>query len=177
MAVEMLSAALQQINRLFTDGTVTGLSDAHLLERFIGRRDASSFEALVARHGPMVLSVCRGVLRDPNDAEDAFQATFLILVKKAGTFRGRAALGGWLHLVAHRVAIRANAATARRRVYERRAGQMAAATSGSGPAAPDDVLRAVHEEVARLPERFRLAIVLCDLRGVSQPQAALELCL
>ncbi len=89
MAIETLGAALRQINRLFADGVVTGLSDAHLLDRFLSRRDASSFEALVARHGPMVLSVCRGILRDPNDAEDAFQATFLILVKKAGTIRGR----------------------------------------------------------------------------------------
>src|SRR3954453_7293444 len=99
MAIETLGSALRQITRLFSGGTAAGLSDAQLLDRFVAHRDADAFEALVARHGPMVLSVCRGVLRDPNDAEDAFQATFLILVKKAGTVRGRAALGGWLHLV------------------------------------------------------------------------------
>ncbi len=114
MAIETLGAALRQINRLFADGAVTGLSDAQLLERFVGRRDATSFEALVARHGPMVLSVCRGILRDPNDADDAFQATFLILVKKAGSIRGNVVLGGWLYRVAHRVAIQANVAAARR---------------------------------------------------------------
>src|SRR5580698_3920371 len=136
MAIETLGAAVRQINRLFADGSVTGLSDAQLLERFVSRRDASSFEALVARHGPMVLSVCRGVLRDPNDAEDAFQATFVILVKKAGTIRGGQALGGWLYQVAHRVAIQANIAAARRRTLEREAGQMSAASAWSGPGVP-----------------------------------------
>ena len=175
MAIETLGSALRQINRLFSDGAVTGFSDAQLLERFVDGHDAAAFEALVARHGPMVLSVCRGILNDPNDAEDAFQATFLILVKKAGTFRGHVALGGWLYLVAHRVAIRANAAAARRRAHERQAGQMATATSTSGPAERDEQLRALHEEIARLPEKLRLAVVLCDLQGVAQGQAAGEL--
>src|SRR5271154_1761432 len=115
MAIDTLGAALQQLNRLFADGVVAGISDAQLLERFLTQGDAGAFEALVARHGPMVLSVCRGILLDPRDAEDAFQATFLVLVKKAGTIRGRDALGGWLYQVAYRVAIRANAAAARRR--------------------------------------------------------------
>ena len=125
MAIETLGAALRQIKRLWADGTVTGFSDAQLLERFVSGHDAAAFEPLVARHGPMVLSVCRGILKDPNDAEDAFQATFLILVKKSATFRGHVALGPWLYQVAHRVAIRANAAAARRRACERQAGQMA----------------------------------------------------
>src|SRR5439155_17358971 len=110
MAIQTLGAALRQMNRLLAGGTVTGFSDAQLLERFISGHDAVAFEALVGRHGPMVLGVCRGILRDPNDAEDAFQATFLILVKKSGTFRGHVALGPWLYQVAHRVAVRANAA-------------------------------------------------------------------
>ena len=84
MAIETLGAALRQINRLLADGTITGFSDAQLLERFVSEHDAAAFEALVAHHGPMVLGVCRGILKDPNDAEDAFQATFLILVKKSG---------------------------------------------------------------------------------------------
>src|SRR4029077_13530350 len=124
MAIKTLGAALRQINRLFADGAVTGLSDAQLLERFVGRRDAGAFEAMLARHGPMVLSVCRGILRDPNDIEDAFQATFLILVKKAGSIRGSVILGGWLYQVAYRVAIQANKAATRRRAREREAGQM-----------------------------------------------------
>ena len=175
MAIETLGAALRQINRLWADGAITGFSDAQLLERFVSGHDAAAFEALVARHGPMVLSVCRGILKDPNDAEDAFQATFLILVKKSGTFRGHVALGPWLYRVAHRVAIRANAAAARRRACERRAGQMAATTSPSGPSAPDEPLQALHEEIARLPEKLRRAVILCDLQSVPQNRAAGEL--
>ena len=171
MAIETLAPPCDR-SSLFAEGVVAGLSDAQLLERFLTQGDAGAFEALVARHGPMVLSVCRGILRNPHDAEDAFQATFLVLVKKAGTIRGRDALGGWLHQVAHRVAIQANAAAARRRVQERRAGQMAVTTSSHGPATSDDLLPALHEEIARLPEKFRLAVVLCDLEGMTQAQAA-----
>jgi RNA polymerase sigma factor (sigma-70 family) len=175
MAIESLGAALRQISHLFGGGTVTGLSDAELLDRFLGLRDASAFEALVARHGPMILSVCRGVLRDPADAEDAFQATFLILVKKAHTIRGGQALGGWLYQVAHRVAVQANVVAARRRAHEREVGQMTAASATSGPGAPDDLLPALHEEIARLPEKYRLPVVLCDLEGLPQAEAAGQL--
>ena len=175
MAIETLGAALGQINRLFADGSVTGLSDAQLLERFVGRGDATSFEALVARHGPMVLSVCRGILHDPNDADDAFQATFLILVKKAGTFGGRVVLGGWLYQVAHRVAIQANIAADRRRAREREAGQMKTASALSGPVIGDEFLPALHEEIARLPEKHRMPILFCELEGLTQAQAAGQL--
>ena len=99
MAIETLGAALRQIKRLFAEGVISGLPDRRLLDLFIEERDADAFEALVARHGPMVLSVCRGILRDPSDVEDAFQATFLVLVKKARTIRGRQSLGGWLYQV------------------------------------------------------------------------------
>ena len=175
MAIETLGAALRQINRLFADGVVTGLSDAQLLERFLAQGDAGAFEVLVARHGPMVLSVCRGILRDPNDAEDAFQATFLVLVKKGGTIRGRDALGGWLYQVAHRVAIQANIAAARRRRSKGRRDRWLSRLRANGPAASDDLLPALHEEIARLPEKYRLAVVLCDLEGMTQAQAAGQL--
>jgi RNA polymerase sigma factor (sigma-70 family) len=175
MAIETLGAALRQINRLFAEGVVARLSDAQLLERFLAHGEAGAFEVLVGRHGPMVLSVCRGMLRDPRDAEDAFQATFLVLVQKGGTIRGRDALAGWLYQVAHRVAIHANAAATRRRTLENQVGQMAVATSTNTPASADDLLRALHEEIARLPEKHRLAIVLCDLEGMTQAQAAGQL--
>ncbi len=175
MAIDTLGAALRQINRLFAGGVVTGLADSQLLERFAAGDDAAAFEVLVARHGPMVLSVCRGILKDPNDAEDAFQATFLILVKKSGTIRGRVALGPWLYRVAYRVALRANAATARRRQCERRAGAMAAANSVSGPSGPDETLQTLHEEIARLPETLRRALILCDLQRIPRARAADEL--
>lgn len=175
MANVVPGAALEQIRHLFAAGTVAGLSDAQLLDRFRAGRDTSAFEALVTRHGPMVLAVCRGVLRDPHDAEDAFQATFLVLVRKAGTIRGCDALGGWLHKVAHRVAREANAASARRHAHEREAGRMAAASSSSGSATRDERLSALHEEIARLPEKHRLPVVLCELEGIPQAQAAWQL--
>ena len=172
MAIKTLGAALGYLNRLFVEGTVSGLSDDQFLDRFLATRDGTAFEALMARHGPMVLRVCRAVLRNPSDAEDAFQATFLVLVKRARTLRGRGNVGGWLHLVAYRVAIQANAATARRRVQERRASEMSAMASSNDPVITDELLPALHEEIARLPERLRLAVVICDLQGVPQVQAA-----
>ncbi|MHC5540458.1 RNA polymerase sigma factor, partial [Singulisphaera rosea] len=109
MASIMRGSVLRRIDTLFRQGTAAGLPDTHLVERFITQGDTEAFEALVLRHGPMVLNTCRAVLSDINDAEDAFQATFLVLVKKAGSLRGRDALGGWLHRVAYRIAIVANA--------------------------------------------------------------------
>jgi RNA polymerase sigma factor (sigma-70 family) len=175
MAIETLGAALRQIKRLFEEGVISGLSDGQLLDLFIEEHDEAAFEALLARHGPMVLSVCRGILRDPGDAEDAFQATFLVLVRKAVTIRGRHVLGGWLYQVAHRVAIQANKATARRRSCEREAAQMASVTRPADPAIADQLLATLHEEIARLPEKYRLAVVLCELEGMTQPQAAVAL--
>jgi RNA polymerase sigma factor (sigma-70 family) len=175
MAIETLGAALRHIKRLFDEGVVSGRSDGQLLDLFIEEHDEAAFEALLVRHGPMVLSVCRGILRDPYDAEDAFQATFLVMVKKAVTIRGRHVLGGWLYQVAHRVAIQANKAAARRRACEREAGQMASKTTPSGPASAEQLLPALHEEIALLPEKHRLAVVLCELEGMTQPQAAVAL--
>src|SRR4051794_12021714 len=106
MASAQYGAVLRQMRRLFDGSSVAGMTEGQLLERFVGRRDEAAFEALVARHGPMVLGVCRRVLSDPNDVEDAFQATFLVLVKKAGTLRRRDLLGNWLYGVAFRVAAR-----------------------------------------------------------------------
>src|SRR5439155_972518 len=113
---------LPDLRTLFDAGTVTGLTDGELLERFIARGEMAepAFAALVDRHGPMVLRVCRQVLRDGHDAEDAFQATFLILARKAGSVRRRDALGPYLHGVALRVAACARSATVRRRLHERR---------------------------------------------------------
>ncbi len=98
---------MRQIQGLFEVGTVAGLTDGQLLERYLASRDESAFEALVVRHGPMVLGVCRAVLNNSPDVEDAFQATFLVMIRKAGTIRGRDAVGGWLHRVAQRVAVQA----------------------------------------------------------------------
>ena len=128
MAGIRLGAALRQIHGLFEAGTVAGLTDGQLLERYITRRDESAFAALVMRHGPMVLGVCHSILHGVAEVEDAFQATFLLLIRKAGTIRGRDAVGGWLHRVAHWVAVQAGrdrsrttaAARARRTARPRR---------------------------------------------------------
>ena len=117
-------AVLRDIQTLFDAGTAAGLTDRQLLERFANRRDASSdaaFEVLVLRHGPMVLRVCRNMLRDEADAADAFQATFLVLVRRRGTIRKLESVGGWLYGVACRVAARARVDAARRRKAEERA--------------------------------------------------------
>ncbi len=107
MASEPDRTALRQIDRLFQAGIVTGLDDGQLLDRFVADRDESALEALVEWHGPMVLGVCRRWLANPHDVNDAFQATFLILVRKARALRDVRRLGPWLHGVAYRVSARA----------------------------------------------------------------------
>ncbi|MFO0959006.1 MAG: sigma-70 family RNA polymerase sigma factor [Isosphaeraceae bacterium] len=100
MGGERIGAISGSFHRLFDGGTVAGLSERQLLDRFLARNDAAAFEAIVARHGPMVLGVCRRLLDDPNDADDAFQATFLVLVRKARELRQRDLLANWLYGVA-----------------------------------------------------------------------------
>jgi len=166
-------AVLRQVNRLFGPGTVAGLSEGDLLERFVARRDEAAFEALVARHGPMVLGVCRRALRDPHDADDAFQATFLILARRAGAIRDREILARWLFGVARRVSARARVLAGRRRDRERPASEELA-----GPVIDpaDGELRAIlDEEVGRLPDRYRSPVVLCYLEGRSHEEAARQL--
>ena len=111
MANALNGIVLRQIDRLYREGTLAGLKDDQLLERYLSRRDESAFEALVNLHGPMVLGVCRRMLRDPRDMEDAFQATFLILVRKAPAIRDPSHLSNWLYGVAYRVSVRARANT------------------------------------------------------------------
>src|SRR5271170_7486681 len=113
------SSLLENIQRLFEDGTVVGTGEGQLLDRFVTHRDEAAFEAIMRSHGPMVLGVCRRVLHDPHDAEDAFQATFLILARKAGTIRDRQVLGSWLYGVAYRVASRARIIANRSRRQQR----------------------------------------------------------
>jgi len=149
-------------------------TDADLLEGFVSRRDELAFAALVERYGPMVLRVCRQLLRDAHDAEDAFQATFLVLVRKAGSIRERGLLGNWLYGVAHRVAARARALTARRRTREGQGGAMAD-VEASGEPGPSDLQPVLHEEVHRLPDKYRVPVVLCYLEGRSNEEVAAAL--
>ncbi len=113
-----MGTVVRGLGRLFASGGMTGMTEGQLLDRFVTRRDEEAFEALVARHGPMVLAVCGRLLTDPNDVDDAFQATFLVLVQKAGSLRRQDLLGNWLFGVAYRVSARARATAARRHEAE-----------------------------------------------------------
>jgi len=149
------------------------MTDGQLLARFLLRRDEgaeAAFAALVAIHGPMVWNVCSGVLSDQQSVEDAFQATFLILVRKAGSIRRRDTLGPWLYGVARRVAVRARASAARRRRCEGQGAEMNV-TPTPDPTRREQ-LEALHEEVHRLPETYRAAVVLCHLEGRTHAEAA-----
>jgi len=173
MASGQFAVVYRQIGRLFQSGSVAGLSEGQLLDRYVARRDDAAFEAIVARHGSMVLGVCRAILHDPNDVDDAFQATFLVLVKKAGTLAHRDLLGNWLYGVAHRVARRARIDAARRR--DRESTGPEPAESGSVDFDRLDVRPIIHDEVNRLPESYRAAVVLCYLEGQTHEEAARQL--
>jgi RNA polymerase sigma factor (sigma-70 family) len=170
------SSLLRQFRTLFEAGTVAGLTDGQLLERFLAGPDDGgevAFEALVARHGPMVLGVCRRALVDPNDAADAFQATFLVLVRKARSIRVDDSLGRWLYGVSRRVASRARASAARRpRSVD---GEIDAIEARSTDPDRFELASLLDEELARLPESFRSALVLCDLEGLTHEEAARDL--
>ena len=175
MASVHMGSALRQIRGLFEAGTVAGLTDGQLLDRYLTRRDESAFAALVMRHGPMVLGVCHTVLHGSPEVEDAFQATFLVLIRKAATIRGRDAVGGWLHRVAHRVAVQAGRDRSRKDLREHLAGDLCDDIAVGASSGDDDWRGTLHEELARLPERFRQPVVLCYLEGKTHGQAALEL--
>jgi RNA polymerase sigma factor (sigma-70 family) len=173
-------AGSRYVRTLFHIGSVGGLTDGQLLERFTARGGEAAelaFETLLERHGPMVLGVCRSVLRDPHEAEDAVQATFLVLARRAGGLWVRDSLGPWLHQVAYRVAACARAAAARRRRHEQRAGALVLPQSSPGapPEVRDDVSDVLHDEVNRLPQGCRAAVVLCYFEGLSPEQAARQL--
>jgi zinc protease len=182
MAGGYRGTAVGSLGRLFEAGTFAGLGEGQLLERFLARGDEAAFEAILQRHGPMVLGVCRRVLEDPHDIADAFQATFLILVKKARSIRDREALGTWLYGVARRVAVRARVDARRRHSRER---------TGIDPEGLDvdadrhrarsDRLEAqelrslIDAELERLPARYRAPVILCDFEGQTHEQAAAQL--
>ncbi len=179
MAVKNSGNALVQLRTLFNVGATGALSDGQLLEQFAtgrGEPRELAFAALVERHGPLVLRVCRSVLRNGDAAEDAFQATFLALARKAGSLWAQDSLASWLHQAAYRAAVHDRSATIRRRSHEH-----AAAALRPGSVAPphhandDDLEKIIHEEIDRLPGRFRVAVVLCDLEGRTHEQAARHL--
>jgi RNA polymerase sigma factor (sigma-70 family) len=175
MATSQARGLFRDLDVIVNSGSLTGLGDAELLVRFAdGRGDEAeaAFEAIVARHGPMVLEVCQGILRHPCDADDAFQATFLVLVRKAASVRVADSLGPWLYGVARRVATKSRSLTLRRRSRE----TTGVETDVEGPSVIDiDLLDArpvLFEELDRLPEKYRWPIVLCHLEGLSHDEAA-----
>jgi RNA polymerase sigma factor (sigma-70 family) len=171
MSSVQVGVILRHIRQLSAVHKDDDVPDRQLLERFAASHDEAAFAVLLKRHGPMVLGVCRSVLHDWHDAEDAFQAAFLILARKAGSIHRREAVSAWLYRVAYHLAVKSQASAARRRVHERRAVPMP-------PADPvlDMSLRelrnVLNEELQRLPEQFRAPLVLCCLEEKSLEEAA-----
>jgi cytochrome c peroxidase len=173
MTQTVSNSILQSIRRLVEDESVRQLSDRHLLQQFSDHRDEAAFGTLLRRHGPMVLNVCRGVLSNEADAEDAFQATFLILARKAASIRKTDSVGSWLHGVAYRTALKAREQSSTRQKCE---GHAPARTV----AEPDDLTwreaqQILHEELTGLAERYRVPLVACYLEGKTQDEAAAQL--
>src|SRR6266852_5131133 len=170
-----LRALLQHLRRI-VGPQAGGLADAHLLDRFVNGRDEAAFEVLVWRHGPMVLSVCRRVLRHEQDAEDAFQATFLTLVRKAHSIGKRQALASWLYKVAFRIALEAKTLAAKRKLRETK-NPLAPETEATQAetAASGDLRAVLDQEVHRLPDKYRTPLILCYFEGKTYEEVAREL--
>src|SRR5262245_56826405 len=175
VATSQMTEIIQHLRRtmLLRDGA--GMTDGQLLEDYISRRDAAALAALVRRHAPMVWGVCRRVLPNYHDAEDAFQATFLVLVRKAASIASGELLANWLYGVAHQTAWKARATSAKRCARERQVMEMAE----PAVAEQDDLWRGLQplldEELSRLPDKYRAVIVLCDLEGKTRKEAARQL--
>lgn len=146
-------------------------TDGLLLERYLAQRDDYAFEMLLRRHGPMVLGVCRRILGNRHDAEDAFQATFLVLIRRAGSIWPRDRVGGWLHGVAYRTALEARRSRMRRQHHE---AQVVPRTP-PGEDAASEWLPLLDGELNRLPINYRLPLLLCDLEGLTRKEAAHKL--
>jgi RNA polymerase sigma factor (sigma-70 family) len=172
------AAVLRQMQSLFQVGALGDLTDGQLLERFMtGPKESAepAFTALVERHGPMVWRVCRRVLTDADQAQDAFQATFLVLVQQARSVRQRESVASWLYGVAYRVASCARSAESRRRKHEERYAVRQEQGSRTNRYESAEFAQLLDDELCRLPERLRAPIVLCDLEDATHEQAAVRL--
>jgi RNA polymerase sigma factor (sigma-70 family) len=166
---------LPVLRRVFAADYPSALGDGQLLERFRAARDEAAFELLLRRHAAMVWGVCRRLVRDEHIAEDAFQATFLVLARKAGSIGQRDCVGGWLHRVALRIALQAREARSRRAVHEESRGEVPEIGRIGDDPVNREISRIVAEEVGCLPEKYRAPIVLCYLEGMAYGQAAVRL--
>jgi RNA polymerase sigma factor (sigma-70 family) len=174
VATRQTSEVLQHLRRAVVLRDGVGLTDGQLLEDYLSRRDDAALAALVWRHGPMVWGVCRRVLRNHHDAEDAFQATFLVLVRKAAAVVPREMVANWLYGVAHRTVLKARATSAKRRVRERHVAEMPEPFV-TEPDHWHDLQPLFDRALSRLPEKYRIAIVLCELEGKTRKEAARQL--
>jgi RNA polymerase sigma factor (sigma-70 family) len=176
MSAPLIGPALRHLRRLAASPEADP-SDAQLLRRFVSQQDESAFELLVWRHGPMVYDLCRRVVRDGHDAEDAFQATLLVLARKAASISKHESLGSWLYKVAYRVALRARDGARRRARHERPVANLPAV--GDPHAAADaswaELRLVLDEELSQLPEKHREPVVLCYLEGLTNEEAARQL--
>ena len=172
MSSRPLSVIVQQL-RNATCGPTAGRTDGELLTHFLSQRDEDALAALVERHATMVWGVCCRLLRNSDDAEDAFQATFLVLVQKAATVVPREMVGNWLHGVAQQTAVRLRATAAKRGKREVQMNEMP--EPAVADARDEELLLLLDQELSRLPERFRALIVLCDLEGQTRKEAARQL--
>jgi RNA polymerase sigma factor (sigma-70 family) len=171
MAAEQLNQLVRHIRRV-VPGDDADRTDAELLRRFVAERDEAAFTTLVQRYGPLVLGVCQRVLHHRQDAEDAFQATFLVLLHKAGSIKQPELVGNWLYGVAHFTAKNAKVSAARRRARERQVTEMAPAQDVVGEDVWRELRPLLDEELSRLPEKYRVPIVLCELHGKSRKEVA-----
>src|SRR5437763_889269 len=174
MAAGQANRIMHQLRWLAHGCEERARSDGQLLERFVAARDEHAFAELLRRHGPMVLGVCRRLLGHVQDAEDAFQATFLVLVRRARSVMPRELVGNWLYGVAYRVALDAQARGSRRRAREKQVEDMPHPTTPPAHADPD-LRPLLNRELSRLPEKYRVAIVLCDLEGRTRKDVAGQL--
>jgi len=163
---------LRHLRALLVAKSAAHLTDADLLHCFVERRDETAFTVLVRRHGGLVLHVCRTVLHQEADAEDAFQATFLVLARKAASFRKGASLASWLHGVAFRSAMNLRKSAMRRHQREQAAAGGRSPESPVSQAALNELQSYLHEEIERLAEKFRAAFILCGIEGKSRAEAA-----
>jgi RNA polymerase sigma factor (sigma-70 family) len=178
MASGQRQSVLRYLRRVVSSKEGVSVADAQLLERFVDQRDEAAFELLVRRHGALVLGVCRRVLRDSHEAEDAFQATFLALARRASSIARHGSVGGWLYKVAFRAALEAKAQLAKRAAHERLVPVLPAIADTLDPALEvqwHEVRLVIDEEVNRLVEKYRLPFVLCYFEGKSNAEAAREL--
>lgn len=165
MATRPVTQFLQQVRTAALTRDAAGVPDETLLQWYVGGRDEGAFAALVRRHGPMVLGVCRRVLADRQAAEDAFQATFLVLIRKAGSLARGSSLGPWLYGVAFNVARKARSVAARRQAREKQVADLPERASAVPRSDVRECLPLLDQELSRLPDKYRLPIVLCDLQG------------